>query len=153
MSRNKHRKALYDLSRELCNLWPKTQQYLGRFDRWFQLVHENNLKFAEQFYLESAIELLTLSTFYEAFYHKCLELIHDILGNVFYKLQQPYYKRGKVLQSGETCKWGSFVLLQSGARTFTKWDWPSIRNWDNFIKQWVKYYKVGELLQSRPVHN
>ena len=46
MSLNKHRKALYDLSRELCNLLPKTQQYLGRFDRWFHLVHENNLKLA-----------------------------------------------------------------------------------------------------------
>ena len=64
-----------------------------------------------------------------------------------------FVERGKVLQKGETCKWGSFALLQSGARTFTKWDWPSIRNWDNFIKQWVKYYRVGELLQSRPVHN
>ena len=64
-----------------------------------------------------------------------------------------FVERGKVLQKGETCKWGSFVLLQSGARTFTKWDWPSIRNWDNFIKQWGKYYKVGELLQNRPVHN
>ena len=64
-----------------------------------------------------------------------------------------FVERGKVLQKGETCKWGSFVLLQSGARTFKKWDWPSIRNCDNFIKQWVKYYKVGELLQSRPVQN
>ena len=43
---NKHRKALYDLSRELCTLWPKTQECLGRFDGWFPLVHENNLKFA-----------------------------------------------------------------------------------------------------------
>ena len=64
-----------------------------------------------------------------------------------------FVERGKVLQKGETCKWGSFVLLQSGARTFTKWDWPGIRNWDNFIKHWGKYYKVGELLQNRPVHN
>ena len=35
-------------------------------------------------------------------------------------------------------------LLQSGA---------GIRKLDNFIKKWVKYYKVGELLQSRPVQN
>ena len=45
------------------------------------------------------------------------------------------------------------MLLQSGARTITKWDWPGIRNWDEFIKKWVKYYKVRELLQSRPVQN
>ena len=52
-----------------------------------------------------------------------------------------FVERGKVLQKGETCKWGSFVLIQSGARTFTKWDWPSIRNWDNFIKQWISIIK------------
>ena len=62
-------------------------------------------------------------------------------------------QKGKVLQSGETCKQGSFVLLQSGAETIIKWGWPGIRNWDNFIKKWVKYYKVRELLQSRPVQN
>ena len=35
----------------------------------------------------------------------------------------------------------------------TKWGWPGIKNWDNFVKKWVKYYKVGELLRSRPVKN
>ena len=45
------------------------------------------------------------------------------------------------------------MLLQSGARTITKWGWPDIINWENFIKKWVRYYKVGELLQSRPVQN
>ena len=45
------------------------------------------------------------------------------------------------------------MLLQSVARTITKWGWPGIRNWDNFIKKQVTYYKVGKLLQSRPVQN
>ena len=45
------------------------------------------------------------------------------------------------------------MLLQSGGRTITKWGWPDIRKWDKFIKKWVKYYKVEELLQSRPMQN
>ena len=42
------------------------------------------------------------------------------------------------------------MLSQSGARAITKWDWPDIRKWDNFIKNgliiinWENYYKVDQ---------
>ena len=73
--------------------------------------------------------------------------------NLCDKLEPFYYKRGNyckvgkvLLQIGEICvftKWGKNYckvgqeLLQSGA---------DIRKWDNFIKKWVTYYKLGELL-------
>ena len=75
-----------------------------------------------------------------------------------------FYSGQSLLQTGATllqkekvatiwgnycCKQGSSVLLQSGTRTITKWGWPVVRKWDNFIKKWVKYYKKRELLQSR----
>ena len=62
-----------------------------------------------------------LSTFYEAFYHKCLELIHDIVGNVFTNCSnliakgERYYKVGKPASGAVLCYYKvEQELLQSG---------------------------------------
>ena len=52
------------------------------------------------------------------------DLLHS--GQSLLQTVATLLQKGKVLQSGATCKQGSFVLLQSGARTFTKWGWPGI---------------------------
>ena len=74
------------------------------------------------------------------------ESIHYILGQFLLQTGAVLLQKGKLLQSGGTIitnrvdscyyKVGQ-ELLQSGT---------DIRKCDNFIKKWVKYYKVGELL-------
>ena len=53
-------------------------------------------------------------------------------------------------------KWGNLQVGQ--LCVITKWSKNYYKvglawYWDNLVKKWVKYYKVGELLQSRPVKN
>ena len=80
-----------------------------------------------------------------------MKLIHYIVGNLCYKLEQPYYKRGKLLQYGETIAANRVALcyykveqelLQSGAGLLLESGTILLKNGLSIIKR-ENYYKAG----------